>query len=1348
MKSLPRPPYRRDWLPMESLGATGDDPFITSTSDCDVLSEGKVPDTAYPVFNQKQRTCWEENTELPRHNASSCKCVPVHLDVPSLPYVSREIALQQQQQQQQKAISLKVIMVKRKTGLPNAELQRYLRKQLRLLENDNQKARTVFSELSARLLSIHSEDHLIVVTFWTFEEIWKFITYHSLGFLNHCMENLLLDDHFWLSPPEEAVGIDVHLDEDCLDRMYRELLLQEDTFFVIHPENVVNEGRLDDDRRVIRIYQRRSATEKGPESATWNDDAERFAEPLNAFHQWFLKTNPDLVDFVSKSEPVVTDQVATGFSVAMISHESIVPEEISFREGDQIEIIGYFMKCMPWFVGRHVPSGQVGFVQTSHVSPEGFSTAATESSCLFLFQDEHSFLKKEGLEENMTSLLEKLTIDNTCNLYQIDGQKNFELESIQQEKSCSFLNLDSPTLKRKVTQSLKEVKKLQLHKEESDVQKRPVSALKGEMSSVMEEPRFCIYQEGVCGPEISDSLLLFLNCDGYDPSFQNLYNLSFSFLNTLFYGYANEDELIDYFVLAREAAKRANLLWALTRLCFLLGRMSARKFKLSQARVYFEEALATMQGDFSDLYLTIALYTNLTGIYLKQNNKEKCTGIFGKVASLLMGIPNYISSTDMESDILKYALKRAVVCQSKKAEGKACFLVARHYLKFRQDEEALPFLERLQILYNDLGLRKHSLLIECYFKLGQLYSQKCLPHLVLSCCKVASSCSSTSTLLESFGCIDLVFKNAPKCHTSKTVGQTFPSQIAYYLAQILCLLEVSKDHQKLCKMVYYNLSLLHSHHKQYKQAIGYMEKVLETNAHTSIEEMINHLVFLSWLYILHHQNKVALDILNAVVKSSQSTCQQLAVIYNMIGIALRRMNNTKLATENYYKALTISRKMGILCNQAVTVANLGILCLHSSAKCLGEHFLIQAVMLFSQLPSAKCGRNFIDVLLRLGCYYSNGICKNEGRCFYEWAFLVAMKTNSLEGQLMAVQHLCQFYSRILPDEAQCVIYNEYQLYLVRKMSDKVMEGKVLETISQLYLSLGTERAYRSALEYTKRSLGIFIDLQAKEREAQAWLQAGKIYYILRQNELVDLYIQAAQNAAICIQDPNLEMKLFEASGDIFFNGDWEREKAIAFYKDKALPLAIKTNNSNAELRLVNKLVELLLNLQAYEECLEYARASLMLSVHLGNHLSERLAYHRLAVIYRHLGQCELTEHFFLKALSLCPSPLQFDEEAMYYVKVYLALGDITFSDLKDPFDAAGYYNLALAAAMDLGNKKAQLKIYTRLAIIFHNFLVDREMSLFFYQKARAFATELNIRRINLSPNQYMQGTWASAKKVM
>ncbi|XP_030782461.1 SH3 domain and tetratricopeptide repeat-containing protein 1-like isoform X2 [Rhinopithecus roxellana] len=91
------------------------------------------------------------------------------------------------------------------------------------------------------------------------------------------------------------------------------------------------------------------------------------------------------------------------------------------------------------------------------------------------------------------------------------------------------------------------------------------------------------------------------------------------------------------------------------------------------------------------------------------------------------------------------------------------------------------------------------------------------------------------------------------------------------------------------------------------------------------------------------------------------------------------------------------------------------------------------------------------------------------------------------------------------------------------------------------------RAYRSTLDYTKRSLGIFIDLQKKE-EAHAWLQAGKIYYILRQSELVDLYIQVAQNVVLYTGDSNLGLEPFEAAGDIFFNEAWEWEKAVSFYQ--------------------------------------------------------------------------------------------------------------------------------------------------------------------------------------------------------
>ncbi|KFR03889.1 SH3 domain and tetratricopeptide repeat-containing protein 1, partial [Nipponia nippon] len=1222
-------------------------------------------------------------------------------------------------------ISLKLTMVRRKSGCPDPRLQRQLRGQLRLLENDSREVMAVFSELSARLLSIHSDQDLIVVTFKTFEEIWKFLTYYSLGFINHCMENLFLDQSFWLySQEEEETGIEVCIDEKSLNLMYRSLLLQEGAFFVLYPDNLIRKI-MARDNEINTYFETGDFTEDVAGGSVDGDMTmlpNASPEPLIPFHQWFLKGYSNPIDFTYKPESKSIRKVAMGSCLAVMNYESIVLEEMSFQEGDKIEILGYFIECMEWFLGRHVFTGQIGFVKTSHVKLDLSKNKPQDLD--FLEAEELSFFSKEKNVEEVIHLLKQTSITDVCSVYRID---QLEEPEFQKARECG-----STTKNGKIEEFLKNLKNSEATQAEEPTteEEHSVSSQNTEIFPPPEGPRFHICQDDVQASDIFESLLLFLNRKEYERNFKNLYDFSYPFITSMFYGFSEEEELVSFFRLAREAAKKAGMSWALARLCFLLGRLSVKKLKFSQARVYFEEALGAVAGGFSDLYFVIALYTNLTVIYLTQKNKEKCAHVFDKATSLLMGIPNYICSADLESDILKYALKRTVLSQNKHAEARACFLLAKHYSARKQHEEALPFLERFQLLLNDLGLQ-NNLSNSCYFKLAESYNEKCLPHIVLSCIKVASS-QSSSALMDSLKRIDLVIKNAPKLYGLRKLRQILPSQIAPYLIQALSSV-FTKEQQGLCSTIYLSLAKLYSHHKWYGKAIVYMMKALDSDVSAKPEETINYLVLLAWLYILYRQYDVALAILNAVVDSSWSNPQQLGIAYNMLAIALKRTNNTKEAAESYYKALHLSEETNMTHNQAIALANFGALCLHAAASKLAERYYIRAVKLFSKLPSMDCGQDFIQVLLQLGCYYVGGTQREKGRFYYEWAFLVAMETSHLESQLQVIKMLCQFYSTVVPNEAQCVIYNEYQLSLARKMSNKVLEGQILETISQLYLSLGTERAYRSALEYTKRSLGIFIDLQKKEKEAYAWLRAGKIYYILRQNELVDLYIQVAQNAALYTGDPNLGMELFEAAGDIFFNGTWEKEKAVTFYRDRALPLAVKTGNKTTELRLCNKLVELLVNLKAYEESLEYARASLTLSVSLGNQLNERIAYHRLAAIHHHLGHCELAEHFYLKALSLCSSPLEFEEETLYYVKVYLILGDIIFYDLKDPFDAAGYYHLALAAAMDLGNKKAQLKIYTRLAIIYHNFLVDREMSLFFYQKARTFATELNVRRINLAP---------------
>ncbi|KAM4053708.1 SH3 domain and tetratricopeptide repeat-containing protein 1 isoform 2-T2 [Anomaloglossus baeobatrachus] len=1227
-------------------------------------------------------------------------------------------------------------------GIPDPQLQAELRNRLRLLENDSKEVAAVFCELSARLLSIESEKDLITVTFRTFEEIWKFSTYYSLGFLDHCMENIFLDQSFWLtSPEEEDAGIQVLLNEGSLSLLYKNLLMEEGMYFVLCSDNSVQQAVVVDG--IVQIIQSTAAAD-GPNpmwtemNPSTSDDRplnpKTVTEPLCPFHQWFLKTylSSDLID---KADSGLGNQIVyAGWVEAIVNYESDIPDEISYQSGDMVEIITTYIECMEWFVGRNITNGSVGFVRTFDMKP--YMPEKGQNSTSFPMND--NGLSRKGAEEDFDfeaakTLLQRISHSDVCHLYKLD---QFEESEICQNKE-SFHETssgDSNNLKEKLetfmSMSVTCPPCLDTSSDSPDISSVP-SPVQTPLDEY-EDTSFCICAE----EENLDSLqplLLFLNSEQYQPNYQKLYDVSYTFLQTSFHGYNDEEDLVRYLSIARGAAKKSCMKWTQARICFLLGRLCTKKNKLSQARVYLEEAMGVINGDFSDIFLFAAVHMNLNAIYLKQKSKEKGCQMIDKSSSLLLGLQNYISSTDMESLILKYAMKKAIMSQDQKTEIKVCQLLAKTFIDLRQHNEALPFLERLQTLDNsmDFSMRPSS---GYYFQLADIYTKKCLPNLTLSCVKVASPPSCT--IMDSLRRIRVIIENTSKTRGVKRKGQIFPSQVVYHLKQALKSVITDQD-RELSYFIYLSLSDICSRLKLYREARSYIMKAMDTFI-IDKKYKVDILVSLAWLYLLDKESNEALDILSRVVSLFSCTQLQLGIAHNLLGIALRGGGKIEEAARHYCTALHISRELDSLQNQAAVLANFGILFLHLKARILAEVFLQKSMSLYSGLPIIENGANFIHVLLMLGSHYIIEGHKENGKYYYEWALLVAMETNYLEGQLRAVQLLCHFYNTLAVNEAQCIIYNEYQLTLAKKMSDKVLEGQVLETISQLYLSLGTERACRSALEYTKRSLGIFIDLQSKEREAHAWLMAGKIYYILGQNELVDLYIQVAQNVALCTGDPHLGMQLYEASGDIFFNGASDRNKATTFYRDCALPLAVKTENATAELRLSNKLTEILMSMKHYEEALEHAKMALVLSVNLGNQLNERVSYHRLAGIYSHLNQSELSEHFYLKALSLCSSPLELEEEAVYYMKVYLVLGDIIFYDLKDPYDAAGYYHLALAAAMDLGNKKSQLKIYTRLAVIYHNFLVDREKSLYYYQKARTFATDLNVRRINLSPGQQCQ----------
>ncbi|XP_077799079.1 SH3 domain and tetratricopeptide repeat-containing protein 1-like isoform X2 [Macaca mulatta] len=224
----------------------------------------------------------------------------------------------------------------------------------------------------------------------------------------------------------------------------------------------------------------------------------------------------------------------------------------------------------------------------------------------------------------------------------------------------------------------------------------------------------------------------------------------------------------------------------------------------------------------------------------------------------------------------------------------------------------------------------------------------------------------------------------------------------------------------------------------------------------------------------------------------------------------------------------------------------------------------------------------------------------------------------------------------MPSEAQCVIYHELQLSLARKVADKVLEGQLLETISQLYLSWATSGPADLLWTTPNEVWGFSLTSRRKRRRRMPGCKQGRSITSCGRASWWTLYIQVAQNVVLYTGDPSLGLQLFEAAGDIFFNGAWEREKAVSFYRDRvlALALAVTTGNCKAELQLqlCKKLVALLATLEKPQDGLEFAYMALALSITLGDRLNEHVAYHRLAVLHHQLGQGKLAEQFYLKAL--------------------------------------------------------------------------------------------------------------------
>ncbi|PKK20484.1 SH3 domain and tetratricopeptide repeats 2, transcript variant X3 [Columba livia] len=1021
-------------------------------------------------------------------------------------------------------ISLFFSVESRSSRCLNSQLQEAARKKLWALESDDRDVCALFKELSARLVCMQAQEDRFILTFKTLEEVWKFSTYLTLGYVGSCLEQLLFDQEYWLNCAlMEDTEVRVTVDEDRLAAIYMGLLLQEGNFFsravpsAWQPEQEGEEGLQLCENTLIHVKS------IGDESK-WEGmsllTGQRGLVPLSAlepitqpFYQWFLKNYTVSFGISQEISGTTSQPVVKGRCTATEDHRGAAWDELSFSKGDSIEVIGFLIPGLPWFVGKSLSSGTIGFVSTQYINPEACEPLGKGS--VFLSEEEKAPLLRipcNGGEQHVTTLLGDLARTDITSVYRLDGF----------EPTAMLPKVPSGAVLR----GCKDIQLLQSWEEINDVVTTSTSELSSPGSESVppiledflleklddfDDPKFFIDLNAghMEDADVFDPILTFLNQESYVPSFQSLYDLSFSFLNSTFYGFSDEDELVLYLETSRNWAKRTHSVWAHVRLCFLLGKLCIKKVKLSQARVYFEEAMSALDRGFGDLPLLAALHVNLASIYLKQNMKHKFSSLLGKTVALLVCLPGHSFSSENELEVMMYVLREAIAVGNVPLEARVCFLIVKLFLQLGKNDEVLPFTEHLQCLSTTLlSPGASSVPLDATPILSYLYDKKYLPNIALASARlfVPSGIKGAPTPIWRAG---FILQNASKLLGNQLERSSIPALACFYLKQALhfsCERRAVPIQRTLCAI----LSRMYLQHGALDGAVCYAATAVTLSRLMGEEEAFASSLSLGWMYLLHRQPGPAADIMWQLLHSLHRTdgVTQGGAVHNLLAIALRGEGQVQKAAEHYLLALHKAKETGNKRNQAIALANLGQLSLSHGANQLSELYLLQSAQLYAELQGSEdLEMELVQVLLWLAQAMVNRQRMEDGKLCYELALVFALKWHNMRSQLHITESLCHFYSKVSPDLQACITYHEHWVSLTQQLQDRELEGNVRQTLSQLYQALGTSEALRLSLECTKQSLRIFIDLEETAKAAEAWLQAGRLYYLLQEDELVEMYFQ-------------------------------------------------------------------------------------------------------------------------------------------------------------------------------------------------------------------------------------------------
>ncbi|XP_070945906.1 SH3 domain and tetratricopeptide repeat-containing protein 1-like isoform X1 [Macaca nemestrina] len=167
-----------------------------------------------------------------------------------------------------------------------------------------------------------------------------------------------------------------------------------------------------------------------------------------------------------------------------------------------------------------------------------------------------------------------------------------------------------------------------------------------------------------------------------------------------------------------------------------------------------------------------------------------------------------------------------------------------------------------------------------------------------------------------------------------------------------------------------------------------MTQAVEACAVAGVRAIVDPLVALAWLHVLHRQSLVALNILQSVQDAVVVSKDQEGVIANIGGRGSEEDGTDEAGSQGLLPRTTGGLGPGPAEEPGSVAGQLW--------DQLAQHYLLEAVRLFSRLPCGQCGRDFTHILL--GYLFTRQGPAQQCKGYYEWALLVAVEMDHVESE--------------------------------------------------------------------------------------------------------------------------------------------------------------------------------------------------------------------------------------------------------------------------------------------------------------------------------------------------------------